>query len=350
VVWIKIVNYLLITAYFKKNMIRIAINGFGRIGRQAFKAALSHRRVKVVAVNDLADNKTLAHLFKYDTVYGTFPGSVGWDQDHIIFDGKKVKALSEREPANLPWKKLKVDVVLECTGIFRSGPSCQEHLTAGAKKVILSAPAKDDQFSTCVLGVNASAKHKKEKFIDNASCTTNCISPVMAVLQEKFGVDKALMTTIHGYTSDQSLQDGPHKDLRRARAAAENIIPTTTGAAKATAIAVPALKNKFDGVSMRVPVPVVSLADISAVLKKKVTVAQVNRALITASKTKRFKGILDTTNKPLVSSDFIGNTHSSVVDLGLTNVVGGNLVKVVAWYDNEVGYAHRLVEMAEKLG
>ncbi len=324
----------------------IAINGFGRIGRQAFRAAWGRKNIKVVGINDLTDTKTLAHLLTYDTAYGKWPVSVSYDETNLIVGGKKIPVSAEKEPSMLPWGKFKVEVVLECTGRFTKKEDAELHLKAGAKKVIISAPAKGD-VPTYVLGVNSEkVKGEKAAVINNASCTTNCIAPVMAVLQEKFGIEKAFMSTIHGYTADQNLQDGPHTDLRRARAAAENITPTTTGAAKAVGEAIPTLKGIFDGVAFRVPVPTVSLSDITAVLKKNVTKEEVNAALVAASKTSRFKGILAVTDKPLVSSDFIGDISSSIVDLSLTNVVGGNLVKVVAWYDNEAGYAHRLIDMA----
>jgi len=325
----------------------IAINGFGRIGRQAFKVAMSKKDVKVVAINDLTDTKTLAHLLKYDTAYGQYDKEVSFDEKNLIVAGKKIPVFAEKDPKALPWGKLKVDVVLECTGRFTKKEDAELHLAAGAQKVIISAPAKGG-VPIYVMAVNSGkVKGESNKVINNASCTTNCISPVMAVLEEEFGIEKAMMTTVHGYTADQNLQDGPHKDLRRARAAAQNIVPTTTGAALATTEAIPALVGKFDGLAIRVPVPTVSLSDITAVLKKSVTKEVINKALEKAAASARFKGIILCTNEPLVSSDFVGNTASSIVDLSLTNVVGGNLVKVVAWYDNEVGYAHRLVEMAE---
>ncbi len=333
------------------NNMNLAINGFGRIGRQAFKVAFEKENIKIVGINDLTDTKTLAHLLQYDTAYGHYQRKVSFDSKNLIVDGKKILVFAEKDPSALPWGKLKVDVVLECTGKFRDRAGTSLHLKAGAKKVIISAPAKDKDIPTYVCGVNCGkVKNEKSLIINNASCTTNCIAPVMAVLEEKFGIEKAMMSTVHGYTADQNLQDGPHKDLRRARAAAENIIPTSTGAAKAVGEAIANLKGIFDGVAFRVPVPTVSLSDIVLVLKKKVTKETVNNALVSASKTLRFKGILAVTKDPVVSADFTGNTYSSIVDLELTNVVGGDLVKVVAWYDNEVGYAHRLVEMAILFG
>jgi glyceraldehyde 3-phosphate dehydrogenase len=328
-------------------MMNLAINGFGRIGRHAFKAAFDNKNIKIVGINDLTDTKTLAHLLQYDTSYGKYKHEVGYDEKNIIVKGKKVPVFAEKDPTLLPWGKLKVDVVLECTGRFTDKVGAEQHIKAGARKVIISAPAKDKTVPTYVRAVNCGKVGKEtSKVINNASCTTNCIAPIMAILNEKFGIEKAMMSTVHGYTADQNLQDGPHKDLRRARAAAVNIVPTTTGAAKAVGEAIPSLQGIFDGVSFRVPTPVVSLSDITAVLKKNVTKEEINKALIDASKTSRFEGVLAVTNEPLVSSDFVANSNSSIVDLALTNVVGGNMVKVVAWYDNEFGYAHRLVEMA----
>src|SRR3989339_637404 len=325
----------------------IAINGFGRIGRQAFKAAWGRKNIKIVAVNDLTDTKTLAHLLQYDTAYGKWDHKVEHDDKNIIVNGEKYTVSAEKDPSILSWSDLKVDVVLECTGRFRDKESAGAHLKAGAKKVIISAPAKGTDIPTYVRGVNCGkVKTETALIINNASCTTNCIAPVMAVLDEKFGIEKGMMSTVHGYTADQNLQDGPHKDLRRARAAAENIVPTTTGAAKAVGEVKTNMRGIFDGVAFRVPVPTCSLSDMTIVLKKNVTKDEINTAFVKASKTSRFKGILTTTEEELVSADFVGNTYSSIVDLKLTNVVGGNLVKVVAWYDNETGYANRLVELA----
>ena len=329
--------------------INIAINGFGRIGRAAFKVALSNPRLKVVAINDLVAPDVLAHLLKYDTVYGQFRHEVTSDAKHLMVDGKKYLVTAAKDPALLPWKKLGVQVVLECTGRFTNKEKAMAHIKAGAQKVILSAPAKGGGVPTYILGVNVEDKIE-EKIISNASCTTNCISPIAQVMVQAFGVDKAMMTTVHSYTADQNLVDGPHKDLRRARAAAQNIVPTSTGAARATTETIPQLKDKFDGLAIRVPTPCVSLADFTFVLKrKKVTKAQVNSALRKAANTKRYRGILQVTAEPLVSSDFIGNSASAIVDLSLTQVVGGNLVKVIGWYDNEWGYANRLVELVERL-
>lgn len=335
--------------------IKIAINGFGRIGRAAFKAGLENKNIEIVALNDLMDNKTLGHLLKYDTVYGTYPGVVQPTRDGIKIDGKFYPVLEEKEPAKLPWKKFKVDVVLECTGRFTNKKASADHLKAGAKQVIISAPAKDATTQNLVSGTKFTQdcidSNKCDPVISMASCTTNCIAPVIQVLESKFGVEKALMTTIHSYTSTQNLVDGPHKDLRRARAAAYNLIPTTTGAAVATTKVVPSLKNLFDGIAVRVPTLNGSLSDITAVLKrKKVTVKQVNDEFKKAAKNPLYKNALGVTIKPLVSSDFIGDPHSSIVDLEFTRVVGGNLVKILAWYDNEWGYSTRLVEMAAEVG
>jgi len=336
-------------------MIKIAINGFGRIGRAAFKAALENKNLEVVGINDLMDNKTLAHLLQYDTVYGEYPKKIQGTKEGIKVNGKLYPVFEEKEPAKLPWKKLNVDVVLECTGIFRDKKTASEHLKAGAKRVIISAPDKDGTTQNLVFGTKHSADCLKSKkcdpVISMASCTTNCISPVMQVLESRFGVEKAMMTTVHSYTADQNLVDGPHKDLRRARAAAGNIVPTTTGAAIATTKVVPSLKNLFDGIALRVPTVCGSVSDITAVLKrKKVTARQVNDEFKKAVKNPLYKNILAVSGKPLVSSDFVGNPNSSIVDLEYTKVVGGNLVKVLAWYDNEWAYSLRLVEMAEEVG
>ncbi len=335
--------------------IKIAINGFGRIGRAAFKIALENKNIEVVAINDLMDNKVLAHLLKYDTVYGQHSASIQGIKEGIKISGKLYPVFEEREPAKLPWKELKVDVVLECTGIFRDKKTAGEHLKAGARRVIISAPDKDGTLQNLVFGTKLSAERLKlrkcDQVVSMASCTTNCIAPVMQILDSRFGIEKAMMTTIHSYTADQNLVDGSHKDLRRARAAAQNIVPTTTGAAKATSLVVPNLKNLFDGIAIRVPTICVSASDITAVLKsKKVTAIQINDEFKKALKNPMFKNILAVSDKSLVSSDFIANPNSSIVDLEYTSVVGGNMVKILAWYDNEWGYSCRLVEMAEVLG
>jgi glyceraldehyde 3-phosphate dehydrogenase len=330
-------------------MLRIAINGFGRIGRAAFKVAHEKKGIDIVAINDLTDASTLAHLLRYDSLYGRYEHDVTARDGALAVEKKKTLVLSEKEPASLPWKNLRIDIVLECTGLFTSAEKAEPHLNAGAKRVILSAPAKGSGVPTYICGVNARAYHG-EKIISNASCTTNAIAPVMAVLEKSFGVQKALMSTVHAYTADQRLHDAPHKDLRRARAAAENIVLTTTGAAIATTEVLPTLEGMFDGLSIRVPVSVVSLSDITAVVKRKTTKDAVNDALQTAAKQTQWKGILGCTDEPLVSADFIKDPRSSIVDLPLTNVIGGDLVKVIAWYDNEWGYANRLVELAELVG
>lgn len=326
--------------------IKVAINGFGRIGRAAFKIALEHKEIELVAVNDLSDNKTLAHLLKYDSVYGKFKYEIEADNQYLTVDGQKIRFLAVKEPTELPWKELGVDVVLECTGIFRTKEKAGAHLTAGAKKVILSAPGKDAEIKTFVIGVNEE-KYNGEEIINNASCTTNCVAPVMAVIKEKWGIKKAMMTTIHSYTADQNLIDGSHKDLRRARSAAINIVPTSTGAAKATGETIPELKGKFDGLAVRVPTPVVSLSDFTILTEKPVTKEELNQAFKEAAKNPKFKNVLAVTEDPIVSTDLIGDPHSSIVDLSLTQVVDGDLVKVIAWYDNEWGYACRLVEMVK---
>jgi len=324
--------------------IKVAINGFGRIGRAAFKIALDRRELEVVAVNDLTDNKTLAHLLKYDSVYGRFNKEVEADGEYLIVGKNRIKSFAVKEPAQLPWGDLGVDVVLECTGVFRTREAAGAHLKAGARKVILSAPAKGGDIATFVKGVNDN-KYNGQDIIDNASCTTNCVAPVMAVVLANWGVKKALMTTIHSYTADQNLIDGPHKDLRRARSAAVNIVPTTTGAARATAEAIPELKGKFDGLSIRVPTPVVSLSDFTILTEKPTSKEEVIEVFKQAAENPLYKNVLAVTEEPVVSTDIIGDLHSSIVDLPLTQVVDGDLLKIIAWYDNEFGYANRLVEM-----
>lgn len=331
-------------------MKKIAINGFGRIGRAAFKIALEKNDVEVVAINDLTDATILAHLLQYDTAYGHYRKSVEAKEGKLVVDGKSYPVYAEPDPKKLPWGELGVDVVLECTGRFTDKAGAGQHIEAGAKKVILSAPAKgdDDSVPTFLIGVNEDTYHE-ETVISNASCTTNSLAPVAKIIHEKFGIAKALMTTIHSYTADQNIQDGPHKDLRRARAAAQNIVPTTTGAAIAVTQVIPELKGLFDGHSMRVPTIVVSLTDFTFVLKQKTTVEEVNAVLKQATQEARYRKVLAVTEEPLVSSDFIGNPYSSIVDLALTKVIDGDLVKVVAWYDNEWGYSNRLVEMAQRI-
>ena len=329
---------------------KIAINGFGRIGRNAFKIAFDRQDLEVAAINDLTDSRTLAYLLQHDTNYGTYGKKVEFDEEGLIVDGQHIKVLAEKDPAALPWKDMGVDVVIESTGRFTKTEDASLHVKAGAKRVVISAPAKSEGTETIVLGANDDSLNQAGEIISNASCTTNCISPVVNVMESTFGIAKALMTTVHSYTSTQALQDGPSKDVRKGRAAAENIVPTTTGAAIATTLVVPSLKGMFNGMSVRVPTPVVSLSDITMLLKQDVTKEQVNQAFKDASKQPFYQGILGVTEEELVSSDFIGDSHSAVVDLNLTDVVGGNLVKVVAWYDNEWGYSNRLVEVVADAG
>ena len=324
---------------------KIAINGFGRNGRNVFKLAFERDDIEVVAINDLTDTKTLAHLLKHDSTYGTYHYDVSYDENSIFVDGKQIRVLAEKDPALLPWGEFGVDVVIEATGLFVQPDKARAHINAGAKKVVISAPAKGEGAKFIVLGVNEHELTREDDIISNASCTTNCIAPVMAILEREFGIEKSLMTTVHSYTASQRILDAPAKDLREARSAAENIVPTTTGAAIATAKVIPSLVGKFDGLSVRVPTAVVSLSDITAVLKRDTTKEEINEVFKRAANDPFYQGILTVTEEPLVSTDFKGNSHSTIVDLELTNVVGGNLVKVVAWYDNEWGYSNRLVEI-----
>lgn len=328
-------------------MKKIAINGFGRIGRAAFKIALETKAFEVVAINDLTDTLTLAHLLRYDTAYGRYHHEVQSEENALIINGVRVPVFSEPEPTKLPWGDLQVDIVLECTGRFTDKKSAGAHIEAGAKKVILSAPAKgeDGSVPTYIIGVSE-GELGQEDVLSNASCTTNSLAPIAEIMHRVFGVEKAIMTTIHSYTADQNLQDGPHKDLRRARAAAQNMVPTTTGAAIAVTQVLPDLEGKFDGISVRVPTIVVSLTDVTFLLSKKTTKEEINRVLTEASQDPRYSRVLSVSNEPLVSSDFIGSPYSSTVDLSMTKVIDGDLVKVVAWYDNEWGYANRLVDLA----
>jgi len=328
--------------------IRIAINGFGRIGRNVFR--IMHSRgadFEVVALNDLTDAATLAHLLRYDTVGGRFAGQVEVDGDAIVVDGKRVQVLAERDPAGLPWGELGVDLVVEATGIFRSREACQKHVDAGAKKVILTVPPKGDVDNMVVLGVNDDTLAAGQNILSNASCTTNCLAPLAKVLHESFGIRRGLMNTIHAYTNDQRILDLPHSDLRRARAAASNIIPTSTGAARAVGKVLPELNGKLDGMSMRVPVPCGSVVDLVAVLAKEVTVESVNAA-VKAAADGPLKGVLEYSEDPLVSSDILQNPHSSVFDAGSTMVIDSNMVKVVSWYDNEWGYSNRVCDLAKR--
>ena len=329
---------------------KIAINGFGRIGRTFFRAA-TEARLNIVAVNDLTDLKTLAHLAKYDSTYGEFPGEIEVTDDDLMVNGKTIKFIQEKEPAKLPWRELGVDLVIESTGVFTQKDKAIAHIEAGAKYVVISAPAKGDEaVKTFVLGVNEDKFNPStDNVMSMASCTTNALAPVAKVLNDAFGIEKAMMSTIHSYTMDQVLQDSPHKDLRRARAATQSFIPTTTGATKATAEVIPELAGKMDGVSFRVPTSTVSMVDFVAVLKKDVTVEDVNNALTKASEDHSFQGALAVCGEPLVSVDFRGNPNGSIIDLLSTQVVGGNLVKVIAWYDNEMGYSYRLTEFCRFL-
>ena len=330
-------------------MPKIAINGFGRIGRNTLKAGFDKPGFEVVAINDLTDSKTLAHLLKHDSTYHAWSKQVSYDEKNLIVEGKKIPVCAEKDPKMLPWGKMGVDVVLECTGRFTSEEGAMQHITAGAKRVIISAPAKGGVVPTHVIGVNEK-NASKAKIINNASCTTNCIAPVAAIIHEALGVKKAMMTTIHSYTADQVLQDGPHKDLRRARSACQSIIPTTTGAAIATTEVIPELRGLFDGVSIRVPTPCVSLSDFTFLLKNKTTLEEVKAILKKAAKSARWKAILEVTEEELVSSDFIGNSSSCIVDLPCTQLVDGDMLKILAWYDNEWGYSNRLAELAVMVG
>ncbi len=331
-------------------MVKVAINGFGRIGRNALKILLERRDVQVVAINDITDAKTLAHLLKHDSSYGTYDKKVSSTDKSIIVNTREIPVYAEKDPMQLPWKKLGVDVVIESTGFFTNPEDARAHITAGAKRVVISAPAKGEGAKTVVLGVNEEVVTKDDEILSNASCTTNCIAPIMKVLEDELGIEKAMMTTVHSYTGSQRILDAPAKDLREARSAAENIVPTTTGASKAAAKAIPSLEGKFNGLSVRVPTPVVSLSDITAIVKRDTTKEELNEILKKASKEPYYEGIIDVTEEELVSSDFIGDPHSCIVDLPLTDVVGGNMIKVVAWYDNEWGYSNRLVELAIDFG
>ncbi|SNR61189.1 type I glyceraldehyde-3-phosphate dehydrogenase [Desulfurobacterium atlanticum] len=324
--------------------VRVAINGYGRIGRCFHRAILGDKDIEIVAINDLTDAKTLGHLLKYDSVHGKFPGTVEVNGDKLIINGKEITVYAEKDPANLPWKELNIDIVLEATGRFRDREGAGKHIEAGAKRVVISAPAKEPD-ATFVFGVNHKNYDPEKHFIvSNASCTTNCLAPVAKVLLEKFGIEKGFLTTVHSYTADQRLLDAPHKDLRRARAAAVSMVPTTTGAAKAVGLVIPELKGKFNGISIRVPTPDVSLIDFVCVVGKEVTVEEVNKALKEAAEGE-LKGVLGYTEEELVSVDYIGNRLSSIVDAKSTDVIGGNLVKIISWYDNEFGYSARLGDL-----
>lgn len=327
--------------------VKVGINGFGRIGRLVFRRGLELGDIEFAGINDLTDAATLAHLLKYDSVHGRFNGDVSADGDSLIVNGNKIKITAEKDPSNLNWGELGVDVVIESTGVFRTQEACEKHIEAGAKKVILTVPAKGDIDATVVLGVNDEILTGDEKVLSNASCTTNCLAPVAKVLNDKFGLEKGLMTTIHAFTNDQRLLDLPHSDLRRARAAAVSIIPTTTGAAKAVGKVIPELNGKLDGYALRVPTPDGSLTDLTAVLGKEVTKEEVNSAIKEAADGP-MKGILEYTEDPIVSIDIVGNPHSSIFD-GLSTMVNGNVVKIVSWYDNEWGYSCRVVDLLKKI-
>jgi len=328
-------------------MINVAINGFGRIGRIVFRCGFKDKKINFVAFNDLTDAKTLAYLLKYDSVYGKFPGRVEVKNNVLRVNGKKIKVFSEKDPEKLPWKKLKIDVVIESTGIFREKKLAMKHIKAGAKKVIITAPFKGDDFvKTIVLGVNENTITKEDKIISNASCTTNCLAPMVKVLNDSFGIIEGFMTTVHSYTADQRLVDAPHKDLRRGRSAAINIVPTTTGAAKAVTETIPELKGKLDGMAIRVPTVCGSVTDFVCKVKRETTIEEVNRVFKKASK--KMKGILEYSEEPLVSTDIIANKHSCIFD-SLSTRVMGNLVKVIGWYDNEYGYSCRVIDLIKKL-
>lgn len=326
--------------------IRVGINGFGRIGRNVFRVIAKRGGIDVVAINDLADVKSLALLLKYDSVHGKFEGNIETRENSLVVDGKEIKMLTERDPLKLPWKSLEVDVVIESTGIFTSRADCAKHLEAGAKKVILSAPAKDKIDATIVVGVNTKDLRAEHKILSNASCTTNCLAPLAKVIHDNFGIEKGLMTTIHAYTNDQCIVDFMHKDPRRARAAAMNIIPTTTGAAKAIGEVIPSLKGKLDGLAMRVPISNGSVTDLVAIVSKDVTVESVNAAMKKAAEGE-LRGILEYCEDPIVSTDIVGNAHSSIFDSALTYVIDKRMIKVVSWYDNEWGFSNRMVDLIE---
>lgn len=330
--------------------VKIGINGFGRIGRNAFKIAFERSDLEIVAINDLTDTKTLANLLKHDSNYGLYQHDVGFDDDGIIVNGTHVKVCSEKDPSALPWGDLGVEVVIESTGRFTLKEDAQMHIRAGAKRVVISGPTKSEDIDTIVYGANDDAIEGSTEVVSNASCTTNSLGAVMAILDAEFGVEKSLLTTVHSYTASQALQDAPNKDLREGRNAAENIVPTTTGAAIAVTKTLPQLIGKFDGLSIRVPTPVVSISDITVLLGRDTTVEEINDVFKKAAAEPFYQGILGVSEEPLVSRDYIGNSYSGVVDLPLTKVVGGNLAKIMVWYDNEWGYSNRLVELVADLG
>lgn len=329
---------------------KVAINGFGRIGRSAFKIAFERNDIEVVAINDLTDTKTLAYLLKNDSNYGTYQHDVVANDSGLIVEGKPVRVLSERDPEALPWQEMGIDVVIESTGFFTKSEDASKHIQAGAKRVVISGPTKSEDADTIVLGANDDKIENSSPVVSNASCTTNSLGAVMAILDAEFGVEKSMLTTVHSYTASQRLQDAPAKDLREGRNAAENIVPTSTGAAIAVTKALPGLRGKFDGISMRVPTSVVSISDVTALLKRDTSVNELNEAFKKAAAEPFYQGILGVSEEPLVSRDYIGNSHSGVVDLALTRVVDGNLIKICVWYDNEWGYSNRLVELVADIG
>jgi len=329
---------------------KIGINGFGRIGRNAFKIAFDRSDIEIVAINDLTDTKTLAYLLQHDSNYGAYKNSVSFDDDGIIVNDQHVKVLAERDPEALPWGDMGVDLVIESTGRFTLKEDAEKHIKAGAKRVVISGPSKSDGVDTIVLGANEDAIEGASDVISNASCTTNSLGAVMAILDAEFGVEKSLLTTVHSYTASQAIQDAPSKDLREGRNAAENMVPTSTGAAIAVTKTLPQLTGKFDGLSIRVPTPVVSLSDVTVLLGQDATPERINAAFKKAAAEPFYQGILAVSEEPLVSRDYIGNSHSGIVDLLLTKVVGGNLAKIMVWYDNEWGYSNRLVELVADVG
>ena len=328
--------------------IKVGINGFGRIGRVVFRIMQEKEDYEVVGINDLTDAKTLAHLLKYDSVHGKFKGEIVAKENAIVVNGKEIKITAIKDPSNLPWKELGAEYIIEATGVFRKKEQIMKHIEAGAKKVILTVPAKDEIDNTIVLGVNNEDLKAEDVVVSNASCTTNCLAPVAKVLNDKFGIENGIMTTVHAYTNDQSILDLPHSDLRRARSAALSIIPTTTGAAVAVTKVIPALKGKLDGMAMRVPTPDGSVVDLTVTLSAKVTVEDVNNAIKEAAQNE-MKGILEYCEDPIVSADIVGNPHSSIFDSLSTMVIGGNMVKIISWYDNEFGYSSRVVDLLKKL-
>lgn len=334
----------------RMSVTRVAINGFGRIGRSAFKIAFERSDIEVVAINDLTDTKTLAYLLKYDSNYGTYQYDVSSDDTGIIVDGKHIAVLSERDPKSLPWRGMSIDVVIESTGFFTKSEDASKHIQAGAKRVVISGPTKSEDVDTIVLGANDEKITTSTPVVSNASCTTNSLGAAMAILDANFGIEKSMLTTVHSYTASQKVQDAPAKDPREGRNAAENIVPTSTGAAIAVTKVLPGLRGKFDGISMRVPTPVVSISDVTVLLSRNVTVEEVNSVFIKASKEPFYQGVLTVSDNPLVSRDYIGSSYSGIVDLALTRVVDGNLAKVCIWYDNEWGYSNRLIELVADIG